>query len=494
MIHLPWELHDRILEYLSLPVADLYKPKFLKDPINRKALIAYSKASHPCCMRARGYLFSSMVLQINHNANPATATSAISSLRRFAAVLSDSLLFPGLGMVYHIRSFVVRISTQRYPIDNLLQEGAMAFILDTLHGPNHGVKLFGWEQLGPQFNYSTLTDNDFLRAFDSICHSRNLQHLLVRGLIMLPITVLNGASIKNLELYNSKINDASKPTIHNFHTSVESMGLDRRTNILELFQHGTGLHTARTILIPWGLPFQRLRDIHLPRLSFLRSFPKDIFNVANTLQSLKIQVVRGYSTGHDTLAYPLRLLNRLKVLHIYHHTVLDIQDPWIISPLCDFLELCSFPQSLKTLSLLTTSRQGIDLFNLNKYEPTHEETSPNRQQWTRLDSLLTQPELADVAQVKVTLEHKVQLRYTVPDGLESFDFKALSLRNRNRLLALLPELSRSRRNNPQPFLKVDLNVLHIERMDDTLSGRLQDQVILFGFGGKRVLEIPFYND
>lgn len=357
-------------------------------------------------------------------------------MRVCSFLLSDSLEFPDLGMVYHIRSFVLWMDgshgeAQKYDI---LLQGDLSLLLDTLHGPNHGPEFFGFHASynsrgGLEY---TKIDPSIISALDRMYHSPNLRHLLFRGIRNLPGTLLKGTNINTLEIYDKTATNIgfiqNTPRV----IALDSMGMD------DPFDAASLRHSEdETILRPRFQAFPGPRKMYFT-VSSLIALPKvinTVINIAGCLQILHIQLT-GYTCveAPPNPQYPFHLLTSLTSLHISSsENSLSHASPAVL-PFLPVLEICTLPPSLKRLHLETrTSGQDDSLDCID--------THADRDRWLRMDALLMRPTFTAVRHLEITLFHSVYSRFgfSIPH-FNIGDFQGLL---RNRLLDVLPKFSQS---------------------------------------------------
>ncbi|KAF8202902.1 hypothetical protein BJ912DRAFT_942238 [Pholiota molesta] len=482
---LPFEIHDLILDHFCIPAPAAWDDRESPQQAeNRATLRTYSMVSRSFCSNANSRLFSSVVLRMKAFSRIRNARLVASVIRRFVALLRDSLNFPNLGMIYHIRSFalIIQIDCNLSQADNFLHDATIHHLIDVLHGPNHGVESLALDMGYGKLEYREIyIKHDLLCSFQNIICSPSLKHLRLNGLLGFPRTLLRGTNLKNIELYNTAIqcngNTLDAPPI----ITMESIGADESFRLVDLLHSG---NVAIDTTSRYQAAFVELKALYFV-VHLLKRIPKAIniaANAANTLQTLHIHLFgewRGqrFSSSPDPI-YPFHLLPRLSSLRLSSKTI-GLGWHNVIYPFRCILESSTIPESLKMLSVETMASGCFNgrLYQLDKLD-----------EWLAMDSVLMQPMFNAIPQTKIILEYPIY-------GYQSNEYAELQKNNIEDFLLLdaLPNFSESRRGSSLPCISVvviqrypDQSSRH-QNMNHSESNR---KGVTLRCGGRKILDIP----
>ncbi|KAF8961024.1 hypothetical protein BDZ97DRAFT_1830940 [Flammula alnicola] len=429
---IPPEIHDLIIDHFALkPATKFWESDTNVDIENRATLRACSLVSRSYCARAYQRLFSSIILAVD-TCKPHITRDAL-TIRRCADILRDSLQFPDIGMVYHIRSFSLRIrGANPEQMRTLFQEGKVGLIVDALQGPNHGINSMTMDvglSTHNEVEYAKL-DKEFLRAFDGLCHSPKMRHMHLQGFCSIPRILFYGTHIKHIEMYRTRLTRGDEMSENAQVTLMESIAVDESFPLVNLL-HSDGDYVGTASR--YQVAFKELKKL-LFRLCYADRIPSAIdiaICASNTLQSLHIHL-SGLDSIHfipphsSTPKYVFHHLHKLSTLRISKDVGRLLEELCVIHPFRRLLESCTLPRSLKTLILETGSARGW-----YSSDPTPEYRPHG--EWLALDSVLVQPKFSAVPQLIIAIEYTVRLQ-----PVEIFP------RTRELVLSVLPQLRKSR--------------------------------------------------
>ncbi|KAF8202901.1 hypothetical protein BJ912DRAFT_332690 [Pholiota molesta] len=475
---IPQEIHDLILDYFVLPPPTAWHDRdTLESAENRAILRAYAMVSRSFCVAAYSRLFSSAILRLKVSSpafNKRLFASAIQVIRRFVTLLQDSLNFPNLGMIYHIRSFCLTISGAPSHDSSFsykfLRDATVYRIIDILHGPNHGIESLSFNARIGHFTLEyTKMDDQLICAFENILRSPNLQHVRLCGLFGIPRSLFHGIHFKNLELYETRLTRGKIEVDAPHVTILESIGLDESFSLVDLLHLG---NRSANVASRYQSAFVELHTLYFQ--AKLTGGIQNIINIAgnaaNTLHILHIQLIghdwlqsSGPSHSLPTAIYPFHLLSRLSSLRISYKDIgIYLHD--IIDPFCRVLQSCSFPRSLRKFNLEMTASHNYNAPYLTMNTPN---------EWPVMDSVLVQPMFNAVPQVNIILNYFIKRGgYSFGDALVKF--------HKHLLSAPLPKFTKSRQNTSSSY-----NVIITKPRD-----RSDATELTFKCGGWKKVDIP----
>ena len=474
---IPPEIHDLIFDYLRLPPTGPYASRSPKQAEMLETLLSYSLVSRTYRMRACTELFSSFVLDIKLVRPSIGVETPAAVMRQCSILLSNSLRFPYVGMVYAIHSFALwldglRGETRMYDI---LLEGDLPLLLDTLHGPKHGIQFLGFDA-GNNFEGGleyTKMDLSVICALDRMYHSPNLQHLLFRGVRNIPRTLLNGTNINALEIYGESTTNIGFIQNSLRAISLDLMGIGTSFNVADLIR--PDVEPQPILQAAQDSAFSGLRKIYVA-LRSVAALPKvmnTVVNIAGSLQFLHIHLVRRSARSVVPLnsKFPFHLLPNLISLHISNGEKPLFMDQAVVLPFLAILESCTLPLSLNQLHLEISTVGEYAGINSTSFD-----TYPDCNTWLRMDALFMQPTFIAIPLIQITLYHDVffasPFLYMVQ--LDTTNYRDLLY---NHLLDVLPEFSKSRQTASPSGSCVNVILLNPPAVYQELAPRRLSEVV-----------------
>lgn len=304
-------------------------------------------------------------------------------LRKLIAALKSSIDYPGLGMVYYLKSvsFTIRHQVFDYPseADNLFRK-TFPDILEALHGPNYGISSFGLHAQVENFPWLEFQSQDwfdinprFTKAFHALCCSPKMNTLYVERFTNVPRDILCGSHIEHLNLPFIQF------AVEQTDTSQQK---DAPENTLRAVQLRS-LRTSTHCMLPDLLSVLQAGTTSTMQLASCMSL------VFANLTDLTI------TTKASNTGYHLSLMPQLRALHLIDSCLYGVTPDQVAFSFHNFFSISAnyaLPDSLRHLTMQSKASLGAFFVTFKPSEP-----------WDFLDLYFSRETFANVEDIHLQM-------------------------------------------------------------------------------------------